>query len=132
MLSSWALSRIQSEIAEFRKTQRRDFYTPDHALAKKLEVPSSDEMYICCDCSVRNNGSCGYIITNRGIYTKAWMSIVTHFISFEKLARVSDIEPGRYIEADGELIAYADDVGWFELTDLIESIRDIARQDLGI
>lgn len=131
MLSSFALSRIKMEIELFRKTQRRDFYTPDHTLAKKLEVPSSDEMYLCCDCSVRNNGSCGYIITNRGIYTKAWMSIVTHYFSYERLARVSDIEPGRYIEADGELIAYADDTGWFELADLIRSIRDIASQDIG-
>lgn len=135
MLSNLALSRIQEEIALFRKKQHKDCFTPDYALGRKLGVPSSDEMYISCDCSLLNNGGCGYIITNRGVYGKKWGGFSKHYFSFERLASASIyVFAPSHIEADGELVAYCDsDYGDDTLLcDLLEHIAAIARQDMGI
>lgn len=143
MLSSWALSKIQNEADEFvDKVCKRqmlvndssmNIMTPDHTLAKKLGVPSGEGLIKCVDNSLRGNGSCGFIITERGIYCKAWLGITKHFISFERLARVSEITVSiGNVEADGELVASIDNFYGRILYEMIENIRDIARQDLGM
>lgn len=134
MLSSWALSRIQSEIEEFRKNQFWQFYRSHYKLEKRLGVPPEDETYLCYDGSCSDNGGCGFIITNRGIYGKGWLKVTTHFISYEKLARIRNFDlsfAASGVTANGELIAYYDHEP-NSLIDLIERIAKIARQDLGM
>lgn len=134
MLSSWALSRIQSEIEEFRKSQFEQFYRSNYKLEKRLGVPPDDEIYLCYDGSCSSNGSCGFAFTNRGIYGKGWLKVTAHFISYEKLARVRnfDLSPAASgVTADGEYIAYFVN-GVNYLIDLIERIAQIARQDIGL
>ncbi len=143
MLSSWALSRIRNEIEVFRDKKRKkaeflndssvNTMTPNYALAKKLGVPSGEEMYICADTSLSGNGGCGFIITNRGIYGKKWLGISKHFFSFERLARASEIINSMGdIEADGELVAACDNSYRSILSELIDNIIKITRQDLGM